>query len=138
MTLAELLVSIAIIALVAAIAVPFYRTITVNLDLKAAERDIASDLRLAQQLSVTSQINYQVIFNISGNSYSVKNAATGASVKARVIKPPIRILSISGLSNDTVTFNAIGAATSTGSIILINSNNVQKTITIEPSGYVRI
>jgi len=137
-TLSEILVVIAIIAVTAAIAVPFYRTVTLNLDLSAAGRDLASDLRLAQQLSVTTQLDHRVVFAIAGNSYRIMNTSSSATIKYGAIKPPITILSITGLQSDTVTFNSTGAVTSTGTIILTNPNNRQAIIDIKPSGYVKI
>jgi len=138
LTLAELLVVIAIIALASAITVPFYRVIAMNLDLSAAARDLASDLRYAQQLAVTTQVNHQVIFTLANNSYDLKNSGSNAIVKSRIIKSPITILSITGLPGNTVTFNSTGAATSTGIITLTNPNNRTSTIEIKPSGYVKI
>lgn len=137
-TLSELLVVIAIIALTAAITVPFYRTVSMNLDLKAASRDIASDLRLAQQLSVTTQVNHKIVFNLAGNSYSLINIVTGLTVKSRNIKSPVALLSVNDLPADTVTFNSTGAVAATGTIVLTNPNNRQTTIEIKPSGYVKI
>lgn len=137
-SLTEILVVVAIIALVAAISVPFYRSTTLNLDLNAASRDLSSDLRLAQQLSVTSQINHQVIFTVASNSYQIINTGSGATIKSQSIKPPITIQSITGLTASTATFNSTGAATETGFITLINPNNRTSTIEIKPSGYVKI
>jgi prepilin-type N-terminal cleavage/methylation domain-containing protein len=136
-TLSELLVVIAIIAVIATISMPFYRSVTLNLNLSAAARDLASDLRLGQQLAVTTQINHQIIFYPAFNSYDVKNAQTGAIIKTRQIKTPITIFSIN-LPDNTVTFNATGAALASGTIILTNTNNRQATIEIKPSGYVKL
>lgn len=138
LTLAELLVAIGIIALAAAVSVPFYRVVSLNLNLNAASRDLASDLRYAQQLAVTTQINHRVVFDAAENSYSIKNSSSGETVKSRAIKDPIIISSISGLADNTVTFNATGAVTSTGSITLANPNNREAVIEIKPSGYVKI
>lgn len=136
-SLAEILIVIAIMAIIAAISMPFYRTVSLSLSLNAAGRDLASDLRYAQQLAVTTQTNHQVSFDKIGNSYTVANSATGEILKARKIKAPI-IIQSTNLSGNTVIFNATGAANSTGSIILANPNNNLITITIKPSGYVKI
>lgn len=138
LSLVEILIAVAIIAIVAVISVPFYRATTLNLDLNAASRDLSSDLRLAQQLSVTTQNNHQVVFTIANNSYLIKNTGSGAIIKSQSIKPPITILSITGLSTSTATFNSTGAAIESGFITLINPNNRTSTIEIKPSGYVKI
>lgn len=138
MTLAELLVAIAIIAIAAAVAAPFYRSIAMNISLNAASRDLASDLRLAQQLAVTTQMNHRAVFYPSDNSYAIKNAVSDATIKSRAIKPPITIMSIDSVLINSVVFNSTGAVASSGSITLVNPNNRTSTIEIKPSGYVRI
>lgn len=137
-TLAEMLVAIAVIALMAAIGLPFYRNINMNLNLSGEARDLASDLRQAQQLSVTEQINYRLIINQTENSYSIVNSQTLKKIKEKELKNEITILAVSGLVDDTAEFNATGAASSTGSIVLTNPNLRQATIEIKPSGYVKI
>lgn len=137
-TLAEMLVAIAVIALMAAIGMPFYRNTNMNLNLSGEARDLASDLRQTQQLSVTEQVNYQLIINQAENKYSIVNSQTLEKIKEKELKNEITILAVSGLTNDTAEFNATGAASSTGSIILTNPNLRQATIEIKPSGYVKI
>ena len=137
-TLVELLVSVGILSLIAFISVPVYQSLIFNLDLSAATRLIASDLRYAQQLAVTTQDNYQVIFTTSSQSYRIKDAVTGTTTKTALINAPVYIVAINNLPNNTVTFIATGAATSTGTIVLSNPNNRTSTIEIKPSGYVKI
>lgn len=137
-SLAEILMAIAIVAIAASISVPFFQTISLTLNLNAAGRDLAVDLRYAQQLAVTIQDNHQVSFDLIGNSYVISNIETGEILKTRNIKSPITIQSIADLPANTVIFNATGAANSTGTIILSNPNNKLITITIKPSGYVKI
>lgn len=137
-TLAEMLVAIAITSLIAVIGLPFYRNINMNLNLSGEARNLASDLRQAQQLSVTEQVNYRLIINWNNNSYSIVNSRTLQKIKERELKNSVTFLAISGLANDTAEFNATGAASSTGSIILTNPNLRQATIEIKPSGYVKI
>jgi len=99
---------------------------------------MASDLRLAQQLSVTEQINYAVVFDQNANQYSIINTDTSEIIKTKNINPAISINSINDLTDNTAIFNVTGAATENGSIVLINSNNSISTISIKPSGYVKI
>ena len=137
-SLIELLTVLAIMAILAAIAVPTYRAIGPNLSLNAAARDMASDLRYAQQLSVTEQNIYSVVFNISQNSYQIKNSASGSVVKNVSLSQQLTIYQITGLSSSTVSFNATGAAQESGTINLTNVNNHHSLIEIKPSGYVKI
>ena len=137
-TLIEMVMVLAIIGLIALVSLPVYQRIKPGLTLNSQARDIVSDLRYAQQLSVTEQINYSVIFDQALNKYMIVNSASGATLKSQNINPMISINSITGLTADTVTFNVTGAALESGDIILTSSNGNTKTIAIKPSGYVKI
>lgn len=122
----------------AAISLPFYRSISMNLSLNSAARDLTSDLRQAQQLAVTEQINYILQLDQADNKYLIKNKQTDAVIKQKNIASPITILAISGLASSSAEFNATGASLSTGEIILTNPNLRQVIIEIKPSGYVKL
>ena len=134
----EMLVAIAIIAAMSVIGLPFYRSVMQNLNLNSVARGMSSDLRYAQQLSVTTQVNYSVTIDPISNYYYIKNSQTEEIIKTVTVKDNIDIQSVNDLPNNTATFNATGAAISTGNIILSNINNRQATIEIKPSGYVKI
>jgi len=129
---------LAIIGLIALVSLPVYQKIKPGLTLNSQARDIVSDLRYAQQLSVTEQINYSVVFDQALNKYTIVNTASGATLKSQNIKPIISINSITGLTANTATFNVTGAALESGNIILTSFNGNTKTIAIKPSGYVKI
>jgi prepilin-type N-terminal cleavage/methylation domain-containing protein len=137
-TLAELLVVIAVIAITATIAAPLYRSISINLNLNAAARDLATDLHYAQQLAVTTQVSYQVIFHVALSDYDIKNSESGEIIRTKTIKEPITILSVISLLDDTVSFNATGAANASGTVTLIAPDNRQTSVEIKPSGYVKL
>lgn len=101
-------------------------------------RDVASDLRYAQQLAVAEQVVYKVSFNIPQNNYSIINSASGQTIKSQTINSRILIQQINGLANNTVNFNATGGVTQSGFIVLLNETNNTSTIEIKPSGYVKI
>ncbi|MDO8668790.1 MAG: type II secretion system protein [Candidatus Buchananbacteria bacterium] len=137
-TLIELLAVIVIAGIIALVSLPVYNSIKPRLSLNAETRDIASDLRYAQQSSVTEQVNYSVVFNQAQNNYAIVNTATGQTVKNKDINQAISIQSIADLTSDTVTFNVTGAALESGSITLVNAENLTSIISIKPSGYVKI
>lgn len=136
--LLEVLIVVLVMAVIITVSLPFYRAFGLNQDLKAVSRVLATDLRYAQQLAVTTQVNQSVIITTSTNTYIIKNLATQATIRTVIIKNSVTIQSITDLPNNTVTFNATGAATSSGTIILKSINERQATIEIKPSGYVKL
>src|SRR3989338_9342393 len=132
-TLIEIIMVLAIIGLIALVSLPVYQKIKPGLTLNSQAIDIVSDLRYAQQLSVTEQINYSVVFDQALNKYTIVNTASGATLKSQNIKPIISINSITGLTANTATFNVTGAALESGNIILTSFNGNTKTIAIKPS-----
>lgn len=137
-TLLELLTVLAIIGIISVISMPIYRQIRPTISLNSETRDIVSNLRYTQQLAVTEQVNYSVAFDSLLNKYTITNTDTSEIIKDETINSGITIDSISGFTNNAVIFNVTGAALESGTIILINSNSVTTTISIKPSGYVKI
>lgn len=137
-TLMEVIIIMSIIGIIALISLPVYQKIQPNISLDSETREIASNLRYAQQLAVTEQKNYGVVFNQALNSYAIKNTETEEIIQNFNIQSQITIANISGFTNDTVIFNVTGAVSENGTITIINSQNEQNTIEIKPSGYVKI
>ena len=137
-SLTELLVVIAIIGIISLIGLPVYKSITPNIVLNSSVRDMASDLRYAQQLAVTEQKMYSVRFDILNNSYYVFQAESQNVIRSRVINSQVKINSITGLSSSTASFTVTGASIESGEIILANKNGKINIIEIKPSGYVKI
>jgi prepilin-type N-terminal cleavage/methylation domain-containing protein len=71
-TLNELMIVLAIIAIGAAIAVPFYISKLPYLSVRSAGRGLVSDLRLTQNLSVKSSIPYRIVFDVAADTYEIQ------------------------------------------------------------------
>jgi len=137
-TLVELIIVIGIIVIISTISVPFYQNTAQNLNLSSVARSLASDLRYAQQLSVSTQDQYGVIFNLPENSYHIINQTQNQTIRQQFLHDNITIQSINGLSNNSIFFNPAGAVSESGIITLTNPNNRTTNIEIKPSGYVKI
>ena len=61
-TLAEFLIIVGIMAILVGIGFPVFKNFQPGLRLSGEVRELASDFRLAEQLAVTEQINYGIIF----------------------------------------------------------------------------
>lgn len=137
-TLIEMLVVLSIIGIVSAISIPTYRQMSPNMHLNSVTREISSDLRYAQQMAVTEQVIYAVIFDTANRTYRIINTGSGQTIQTKTISQDITISSISGLAADTVNFTPTGFVTEPGQINLENSNHKNTAILIKPSGYVGI
>lgn len=136
-TLTEILVSLSVVVILATISLPFIKRYQPNLKLDGASRDLASDLRLAQQYSISEQVSYYIDISTSTKQYKLYKTGSTTPVKTYSLPNEISFQSVNGLSSDRVTFNAYGAVSDSGSIVLSTSQK-SKTINIKPSGYVEL
>lgn len=138
-TLFEFLIIIAIIGIIAAISWSALRNLQPSWRLDGAVRDLAVDLRYAQQQSITEQVNYGVHFSSTANEYQIiRYGTTTENILEKSLPEGIGFHQITGFSNDEAIFNPYGAAKEMGSVSLINIEQKIKTIEVRPSGFVKI
>lgn len=143
-SLIEVIVVLSIILIISIITIPAWRQISGNLELNSEARAIASSLRKAQQFSVTEQINYLVFFDIAQNKYQLKKILNldqpdvETLVETNNLESPVQFQQVTGLTNNKVRFNSVGAASDTGEVIIVDSRSKTKTIKIKPSGYIEL
>jgi len=146
-TLVELLVTIGLIAIIGAIAIPSYFGYSLNTNLKAAARNIQADFLDLKERAIAENTMYQITFDQSGNTYTIqKGTETGAPYT------PIEVRTLSAFGGDvgifnavfgggipTITFEGRGIAT-TGKVVLTNSRGSTATIAASVSGrtYVQV
>lgn len=80
-TLVELLIVIAIIAILAATVIPGVNT-NIHDQLESAARVMASDLAYARSLAVANDSNYRVTFDLANDRYILKHSGTNAALDA--------------------------------------------------------
>ena len=99
--LMNVMVSFAIIALLSTLSIPYIRKYQTNLKLNSTARDLTSDLRYAQQLSVTEQIVHKVAFHNDTDSYEILRIGTSTTtIKTVNLDDEISFSQITGLSGD--------------------------------------
>ena len=146
-TLVELLITIALIPIIATIAIPSYFGYSMNTNLKSAARNIQSDFLDLKERAIAESTAYQITFDTSGNTYTIqKGTETGAPYT------PIEVKALSAFGGDvgifsavfgggipTITFEGRGIAT-TGKVVLTNSRGSTATIAASVSGrtYVQV
>lgn len=134
----ELLVALAIIALISLVSIPLLSNYQKTTKLKSEARVLATNLRLAQQLAITEQTIYNLkLFSLT-QSYQIINSKTLQIVKEVTLDSEVSIDEINNFTDDMVQFNPTGGVLETGNIVLINSRNIISTLQIKPSGYVQI
>jgi len=132
-TLLELIVVMAIIAIGAVLAVPNLGPWLANYRLRSATRDITSTLRTAQMKAVSNNYFYQVDF--TGGGYILRRSSTGldpAPWPAEGVTQtlPTGILIVIPVNNP-LTFSP-NSSSNGGTIQLSNTRNT-RTITVLPS-----
>ena len=104
----DLLVGIGIIALLSTIAIPYFRKYQPNLKLSATARDLTTDLRYAQQLTITEQKVYRIVFDLINDGYQIQKIDTATTtVKTVTLDPEVSIKQINDLTDNKVIFNYI-------------------------------
>lgn len=134
-TLFEVMVSMAIVMTMATISTPFIKRYQPNLKLDGTSRDLTSDLRLAQQYSIAEQVVHYVEIATSTRQYALYKTGSSTPIKTYSLPNEINFQSVDGFTNNRISFNAYGAVSESGSIVLSNDQK-NKTINIKPSGYV--
>ena len=137
-TLMELIIVMAIIAIGAVLMVPNIGGWLPNYRLRGATRDIVSTMRVAQMKAVSSNVQYQVTFN-AGNTYVMQRSTGGLLVDeggTQLLPSGITIPS-NTFGGGIVVFNSNSTA-SPGNMVLTNPKGGQKKITVSPTGRVRI
>lgn len=138
-TLIELLVVMAIISVMVGASFVALKLMSPSMKLLSTAQDVASDLRYAQQLAVTEQIKYGILFSTSTQSYQLlKHSTTTAQVFNKSLPGGITLSSVGGLTGSEALFNAYGAAQDDGSIVLRNDKGEEKTVEVRPSGFVKM
>lgn len=142
-TLTEILVTLSVLGILIAITLSVFRTIQPDLQLSGATRELITDLRYVQQLTVTEQVEHSIRFYSTEKRYEIRKYGETTEILKTVSLPEeIEEMTISGLSDidsgKEARYNPYGAVKESGSILLENSENKTKTIKVEPSGFVKL
>jgi len=78
-TLLELMVSIAILGILAALAVPAFSTWTPNYRLKNASSDLYSNIQAGRMRAIQNGADYAIVFDTGGAAYYLSNDPGGDS-----------------------------------------------------------
>ena len=137
--LIEILITIALIGILAGLSFPIWRSAACSADLKNDAKEIMAQLRLAQQNAITEQIGYSVRFDDLGKKYElIKDQEI---IQTFYLENNTDFQSIV-IQDETsyIRFTSIGAPSASGIITLesAHSSCTGKTaqIKITPAGYI--
>jgi prepilin-type N-terminal cleavage/methylation domain-containing protein len=138
-TLIELIVVIALMALIAAFSIPTYQLLLAQAQLSGATSDVINFLILTEQQTVTQQKIYGVTLTVGATSIPqfLYNPSNGAKTQQTPFSLAANtdIGAVSFSSQSDVRFSTSAAPSTSGSFdIYDTSRYVHKTITVAPSG----
>lgn len=139
-SLSELMVVVAIIAVVTAIAMPAFNHYSANSNLKAAARDLASDLFAMREKAVAENREFMVEFSTGTNSYTLNQGTysgepwTMLQTKTLTAAASDITLTEVAFNNSKVAFTTRGLATPAGHLKIANRYNSIATITVNFAG----
>ena len=131
LTVLELILVMAIVTICLAIAMPDIAAFSSGYKLKAAAREVATDLQLTRLLAVKENKTFQVIFD--SNSYQVIRLSDGIVAKSRSFGSDYSDLN---LTNVSITFDPRGI--SNGNTVTVANARGTKNVSVAPTGRVVI
>ena len=135
-TLIELVVVIAIIAIGALLLVPNMGPWIQSYRLRSATRDIVSTMRVAQMRAVSNNLNYRVSFDTGAGTYILQRRNTGGlwvdEGTAQTLPTGISFPSDSPPVNNPLTFSP-NSSSNGGTVTLRNTKETRRRITVLPS-----
>ena len=137
-TLIEIMIAVLIAGIIAGISVISFSSYQPSLELSGVSRDMINNLRYAQQLAISQQINYGVHFYPDQKKYQVVKYSTPEEMIKNVFLPSGITFNQITFTNSQLKFNIYGAAVEAGTIIIENKNHNTSTIEVKPSGFVKL
>jgi len=137
-TLVELVVVLAIMAIVAALAVPRYANSLARYRADAAARRIASDIELLQSRAYSRNATHSAVFSVVSNSYLLAGILDpdhpNLPYTVRLADPPYFAVlkSANFAGSNALAFDAYGQPASAG-VVVISVGSEQRTISVELS-----
>ncbi len=121
------------------IAIPAFRMFAPSLELNGTARELVSNLRYSQQMSVTEQVEYGIRFSTTTREYQmVKYSSPEEIIETKELPEKVDFQEVSGFTNNEARYNPYGAVKAEGSVSLVNNKGTVLTIEVRPSGFVKI
>jgi prepilin-type N-terminal cleavage/methylation domain-containing protein len=139
-TLIELVVVMAIIAIMGAFMAPAIGEWVDNYRIRQTARDIVSTLQLAKIRAISTHVDYRVVFTVANENYRLErnDPSTGWSLEGSDLNAARGVdIDNTNFTSDIVRFNPSGTSSS-GSIFIDNVKGKQYQVVVSPTGRIRI
>lgn len=137
-SLVELTVLMVVIGIMLALAVPNVRSTIDTFQVRTAAAEMATNIRLVGQQSISHEKEYKIKFDCSSDRYMVywvKEDGTTELVETVALENGVGIESTTFL-NDEITFGVQGRPSSAGVIELRSSAGIMRSVSVDSSGRV--
>jgi prepilin-type N-terminal cleavage/methylation domain-containing protein len=142
-TLIELVMVLMIVAILAAVAAPTYRSALANYRADAAAGRVAADLRMVGAYARKVSIAQSVQFNVGADSYAaplfpdMNDGVAPYAVALGSSELAADVVSASFGGSATVQFDIHGRPAAAGTVV-VASGSQQRTVQVDAAGYVSI
>ena len=136
-TLIDLVMTVAVIAIIAAIATPRYANALTRYRAEAAARRVVADLALARQTAKSTSSSRTVEFDAGDDSYVIPNVreldTAGTTYRVQLQDPPYQaqIVSVDLGGDSEIIFDGFGIPDSGGSVV-VQAGDYQYTVVVDP------
>ncbi len=138
-TYIEMIVVIAMIAILAAIAAPNFASLIRNADSRSAARHAAAFLRLARSNAIATNTEQQVVFNNSSYGMVAGTSSYAASFPSPITNWTTLPSNISTGDVYTFQFTPNGVASGATSTVNINDNGITRfQVIVSPTGRINV
>ena len=127
----ELMVVVVIMTIVLAASIPALRQHTETVNLTKGSREVESSLKLARTRAVSTNNSVVVVFDADASTYLLFEDAdddgtqdAGETSSGPFDVPNKIVIESVSFARNTVTFTPNGAASETGSVVLLNTKNL--------------
>ncbi|HEX7371597.1 MAG TPA: GspH/FimT family pseudopilin [Thermodesulfobacteriota bacterium] len=129
-----MIITLALIAIVGAIAMPSFNRMTVNGNLRSSARDVQGRIAYLKERAMADNTRYTLTFDKANNCYRSSDMEADEWRYASSFGQSIRITSVAFGGVSTVAFETRGTLAQAGNIVLANSRGSTATITCNLSG----
>ena len=140
-TLLELLIAVALLAVLGATAVPSFQRQLERWRIGAAARQVVMDLKVARGRAIVGGAAHRIHFTLPGGSYQLERQRPGGSYAATgpatLLPDGVRVVDCTA-AGDGIGFRPRGHAITFGTVTLRNASGDERRVVVDIAGRMRV